>query len=238
MQRVLDERIPWWQTETILPHGYIPWPPRGCDPGVFPFLEANVNRCVFLVDGLNLYHSLLDAERETGRPLRRLDVAALCESYLHALPGQSRSEAVVYFSALAHHRERRHPGTVARQVSYFSELEATGVQVRLGQFKARSMVCPQCGRDFVGWEEKETDVAIGARLLEYVCRAECDTAVLVTGDTDLVPAMHAARRLDPGRRLVVLQPYRRANRELARSADKALAMRTANYARHQFASAG
>jgi hypothetical protein len=69
-------------------------PPRGCDPGVFPFLEANVNRCVFLVDGLNLYHSLLDAERETGRQLRRLDVAALCESYLHALPGQSRSEAV------------------------------------------------------------------------------------------------------------------------------------------------
>ena len=125
---------------------------------------------------------------------------------------------------------------MARQVAYFSKLEGTGVQVRLGQFKARSMVCPHCGRRFVGWEEKETDVAIGARLLEYVCRAECDTAVLVTGDTDLVPAMRAARRLDPTRRLMVLQPYRRANRELVRSADGAMAIRVPSYARHQFAS--
>ncbi len=170
-----------------------------------------------------------------GRPLRQLDVASLCESYLHALPGRSFTAAVVYFSAIAHHREQRHPGTVARQVSYFSRLEGTGVQVRLGQFKARSMVCPQCGRRFVGWEEKETDVAIGARLLEYVCRAECETAVLVTGDTDLVPAMHAARRLNPARRLIVLQPYRRANRELVRSADGAMAIRATSYARHQFA---
>src|SRR5665648_694694 len=138
------------------------------------------------LDGLNLYHTLLDAERETGRPLRRLNVGALCESYLHALPGRSRSETAIYCSAIAHHRERRRPGTVARQVSYFSELEATGVQVPLGQFKARWMASPQCGRGFIGWEEKETDVATGARLLEYVCRGECDTAVLVTVDTDLV----------------------------------------------------
>jgi uncharacterized LabA/DUF88 family protein len=124
---------------------------------------------------------------------------------------------------------------VARQVAYFSRLEATGVHMRLGQFKAKSMSCPSCGQRFVGWEEKETDVALGARLLEYVCRAECDTAVLVTGDTDLVPAMRAARRLDSTTRLIVLQPYRRANRELVRSADGAMAIRAASYARHQFA---
>jgi hypothetical protein len=44
-----------------------PVAPRGCDPGVFPFLEAIVNRCAFLVDGLNLYHSAFDAERATRR---------------------------------------------------------------------------------------------------------------------------------------------------------------------------
>jgi uncharacterized LabA/DUF88 family protein len=205
LQDVLDCGVTGCETAIILPHGYIPWPPRGCDPGVFPFLEVIVNRCVFLVDGLNLYHSLLDGE------------------------------AVVYFSAAAHHREQRHPGTVARQVSYFSALEATGVDVHLGQFKARTLHCPVCGARFVGWEETETDVAIGARLLEYVCRGACDTAVLVTGDTDLVPAMRAARRLDPAKRLAVLQPYRRANRELARCADDAIAIRVASYARQQLA---
>jgi uncharacterized LabA/DUF88 family protein len=189
--------------------------PRGCDPGVFAFLEANVNRCAFLVDGLNLYHSALDAERATRRSLRRLDIATLCRSYLHALPGRSAVTSVMYFSAVAHHRESRHPGTVARQVGYFTALEATGVQPHLGHFKAKSQVCPLCGGRFVGWEEKETDVAIGARLLELICRDLGDTVVLVTGDTDLVP------------------PYRRVNRELSRCADRALTIRVASYARNQ-----
>jgi len=207
--------------------------PPGLRPRGFSFSGVIVNLCVFLVDGLNLYHSVLDGERATGRSLRWLDVASLCRSYLHALPGRSASTSVIYFSAVAHHRESRHPGTVARQVAYFSALEATGVHVRLGQFKAKSQTCPLCGGRFLGWEEKETDVAIGAQLLELVCMHACDTVVLVTGDTDLVPAMRSARRLDPEKRLVVLQPYRRANRELARCADVALPIRAASYARHQ-----
>ena len=207
--------------------------PRGCDPGVFAFLEANVNRCAFLVDGLNLYHSALHAERATRRSLRRLDIATLCRSHLHALPGRSAVTCVMYFSAVAHHRESRRPGTVARQVAYFTALEATGVQLHLGHFKAKSQVCPLCGGRFVGWEEKETDVAIGARLLELICRDLGDTVVLVTGDTDLVPAMRTARRLDPTKDLVALQPYRRVNRELSRCADRALTIRVASYARNQ-----
>ena len=137
------------------------------------------------------------------------------------------------FSAVAHHRESRHPGTVARQVTYFKALEETGVQLQLGQFKAKSQVCPVCGGRFFGWEEKETDVAIGATLLELVCKDRRETAVLVTGDTDLVPAIRAARRLDPTKRIVALQPYRRVNRELSRCADRSLTIRAASYARHQ-----
>ena len=90
-----------------------------------------------------------------------------------------------------------------------------------------------CGGRFVGWEEKETDVAIGAKLLELICKDMCDTAVLLTGDTDLVPAIRAARRLDPAKDIVALQPYRRVNRELSRCADQALTIRVASYARHQ-----
>jgi uncharacterized LabA/DUF88 family protein len=139
----------------------------------------------------------------------------------------------VYFTAVAHHRESRHPGTVAHQVAYFTALEATGVQLQLGHFKAKSQACPLCGGTFVGWEEKETDVAIGAGLLELVCKDPCDTVVLVTGDTDLVPAIRAARRLDSTKDLVALQPYRRVDRELSRCADRALTIRVASYARHQ-----
>ena len=116
-------------------------------------------------------------------------------------------------------------------MAYFTALEATGVQIQLGHFKAKSQACPLCGGTFVGWEEK--DVALGAGLLEIICRDLCDTVVLVTGDTDLVPAIRAARRLDPTKDLVALQPYRRVNRELSRCADRALTIRVASYARHR-----
>ena len=118
-------------------------------------------------------------------------------------------------------------------MAYFKALEATGVQLHLGHFKAKTQVCPLCGGRFVGWEEKETDVAIGATLLELICKDRCETAVLVTGDTDLVPAIRAAQRLDPTKHIVALQPYMRVNRELSRCADRALTIRVASYARHQ-----
>jgi len=206
LQRVLDAERLRRHTANVLPHGYIPWPPRGCDPGVFSFSGVIVNRCACLVDGLNLHHSALDAEAVAGRRLRRLDVAGLCRSYVHALPGRSTITTIDYFSAVAHHREAGHPSTVARQVACFSALQAAGVDVHLGQFKAKTLACPLCGRRYLAWEEKESDVAIGTRLLELLIRDRCDTAVLMTGDTDLVPAMRAARRLRPDKRLGVIQP--------------------------------
>lgn len=171
--------------------------------------------------------------RPRGSSFSGANAGGLCRAHLHALPGRSHAEQIVFFSAVAHHRERRSPGTVARQRAYFAALEASGVRLRLGQFKAKTVVCTQCGRSFTGWEEKETGVAIGSRLLEAVCCDLCDTVVLVTGDTDLVPAVSAARRLDASKTLVVLQPYRRANRELARAVDLALTIKAGSYARHQ-----
>jgi hypothetical protein len=60
-----------------------------------------VNRVVYLVDGFNLYHSLREVERSRGHSLRWLDLAALCSSLLHAVPGRSELAGIVYFSALA-----------------------------------------------------------------------------------------------------------------------------------------
>jgi uncharacterized LabA/DUF88 family protein len=234
LQRLLDDSRCGSHTLNNHPTGISRGPPGVATPGVRFFWGLTVNRTAFIVDGLNVYHSLRESERLIGRSLYRLDVAALCDSYLHALPGRATREAVFYFSALAHHREAFSPGTVARQVAYFSALESTQVRVHLGQFKARTLRCPRCHGEFVRWEEKETDVAIGTRLLELVCLERCDTVVLVTGDTDLVPAMRAARRLAPAACLVVLQPHRRVNRQLAACADQALTIRAASYARHQF----
>jgi uncharacterized LabA/DUF88 family protein len=47
----------------------------------------------------------------------------------------------------------------------------------------------------------------------------CDMAVLVTGDTDLAPAIRAARRAFVEKRIGILFPYGRSHDELRRLAD-------------------
>jgi len=208
-------------------------PPGVATPGALLFRGSIVNRTVFLVDGFNLHHSVLDSERLLGRRLRSLDVASLCASYLHALPGPSSLEGIIHFSASPHHLEVTRPGVVHQRQAYLRALRATGVETRLGQFKRRERTCPFCGRRLAAFEEKETDVAIGAAMTRLVCDDACDTVVLVTGDTDLVPAVRTARDRDPSKTLAVVFPYRRANAELKRVADAAFTIKAATYARPQ-----
>ena len=120
-----------------------------------------------------------------------------------------------------------------RQMRYLEALRATGAETRLGQFKRRERTCALCGRRFATFEEKETDVAIGTALTRLVCDDACDTVVLVTGDTDLVPAVTTGRDRDPGKTLAVLFPYRRASAELKRVVDASFTIKATTYARHQ-----
>jgi hypothetical protein len=65
-------------------------------------------------------------------------------------------------------------------------------------------------------EEKETDVAIACKLLELLCQGRCDTAVLMTGDTDIAPAIRTAKLLYPTADIAVAFPFKRHNRDLER----------------------
>lgn len=207
--------------------------PRGCDPGGFFVSGANVNRVVCLVDGFNLYHSLREVERGHGHSLRWLDLSALCSSLLHAVPGRCELAGIVYFSAPARHMEAARPGTVARRLRYLDALQATGVEAILGHFKRRQVRCPYCGRVRDRWEEKQTDVGIAVRLMKLAATGACERVLVVSGDTDLVPAISEARSTWPAR-IGVAFPARRANAQLRAVADWTINLDAGSYARHQF----
>ncbi len=76
-----------------------------------------------------------------------------------------------------------------RHKTYIWCLEHSGVIVELHRFKKSLTFCQKCNQTFNRREEKETDVAIAARLLEILFLDKFDTVVLVTGDTDVVPAV-------------------------------------------------
>ncbi len=63
---------------------------------------------------------------------------------------------------------------------------------------------------------------------------ECDTAVILSGDTDLVAAVVTAKQLFPGKRVAVGFPYKRANHHFRTVADFTFKISAERYARHQF----
>jgi len=189
-------------------------------------------RTVFLIDGFNVYHSAADIERDHGLKVKWLDYVSLFGSYLYLFGKDATLESIYYFTALAYHLGK--PDIVQRHETYIRCLRETGVKDQQGRFKAKSPVtCPQCGKQILRHEEKETDVAIASKMFEKFFNDECDCVVLVTGDTDLAPAAKTAKCLFPHKQIVFAFPYGRRNEELAQIAPGSFKVRRRNYVNHQ-----
>ena len=63
----------------------------------------------------------------------------------------------------------------------------------------------------------------------------CDTVTLVTGDTDLAPAVRTAADIFPAKNICFAFPYKRKNKELSAITTKSFRIRKEQYAPHQFA---
>lgn len=147
----------------------------------------------------------------------------------------ARIQDVYYFSALATHLDAVDPGKVQRHRMLIKCLEDTGAKVELAKFKRkRDFSCPGCGNKLKHYEEKETDVAIATKLLELVFTDACDTVVLMTGDTDLAPAVRIAQNSFPEKDIRFALPYKRHNNVLRKLAPGSFTIGKENYANHQF----
>jgi uncharacterized LabA/DUF88 family protein len=174
-----------------------------------------MNRIIFLVDGFNVYHSVVEASYYLGGASTKwLDIYSLCSSYLPLIAKDAKIERVYYFSALATHLQRSDPGKVARHQAYIECLRSKGIEEIMGRFKPREAFCHNCKHRFIRHEEKETDVAIATKLLEIFHNNECDSVVLMTGDTDLSPAIETAIKLFPNKNILCIFPFNRFNNEL------------------------
>jgi len=193
-----------------------------------------MNRVAFLIDGFNLYHSVLRLMRDTGFCTKWLDLYSLCRSYLPLFGKDTRLVSLHYFSALPHHLTSTQPDKVNRHQKYLSCLKDSGVTVELGRFKEKDIFCTKCRSVFLKHEEKETDVAIAVTLAELLFTDKCDTAVIVSGDTDLSPAVAKWQPLFPQKKILFAFPYARKNNELLKLAPGSFSMSRKQYIRHQF----
>jgi len=170
-----------------------------------------VTRVAVYVDGFNLYYGL---KVRHGRRYLWLDLQALATSLLR--PGQVL-QSVTYFTA----RVRDDPDALRRQSDYLDALSSHSPLVRIvdGRFQEKDRRCRPCGHRWTVFEEKETDVNIAISLVEDAVGDCYDTAILVSGDSDLIPAIRATKRIAPRKRVVVAFPPNRHSAEMKRVAD-------------------
>jgi uncharacterized LabA/DUF88 family protein len=188
----------------------------------------------FLIDGFNVYHSLLRFKRDTGFNAKWLDLASLCKSYLHLFGKGATLESIRYFSAVPHYLSRQDPAKIQRHQTYLKCLDSMGIKIILGRFKEKDTYCPKCRSLFLKHEEKETDVSIGITLLEIFFTHVCDIAVIVSGDTDLSPAVRKCQSLFSRKKIIFAFPYARKNKELFTLAPDSFSISAKQYIRYQF----
>jgi uncharacterized LabA/DUF88 family protein len=159
------------------------------------------DRVVAYIDGFNLYYGM---KADHGRKHLWLDLQSLVERLLRA---NQELREVQYFTA----RVRDDPEAEERQAVYLDALASYCPKVRRveGRFQERTRRCRDCGARWIGCEEKETDVNIAVALVEGAVRNSYDTALLISGDSDMRPAVAAVKRLRSEKQIIAVFPPRR-----------------------------
>ncbi len=169
------------------------------------------------VDGFNLYYGCL---KDT--PYRWLDLAKLCELLV---PSQTINR-IRYFTAPLL-RRKDNAGQFQRQQIYLRALQTIpNLSIHFGYFLT-STVTMRLERPLPGGstsarvvktEGKGTDVNIASHLLMDAFDRDCDTAVVISNDSDLIPAIRFVRERF-GVSFWILNPHPKRSWALAEMSD-------------------
>jgi uncharacterized LabA/DUF88 family protein len=161
---------------------------------------------IVYIDGFNLYHGLHEA---SGRSRLWLDLVALAKS----LRPRSHLVQVKYFTAPV----LDEPDALSRQETYQKALLAQSpglVTVVPGRYQSKLIGCRKCGHAYTHYEEKETDVNIAVALVADTLTHACSDALIISADSDLVPAVRTVQAKSPGTFVVAAFPPKRYSAHL------------------------
>lgn len=168
---------------------------------------------IVYVDGFNLYYGALK-----GTQHKWLDLEALCRRLLP----KDDVTGIRYFTALVAARPHD-PGQPARQQAYLRALESLpSVSVHLGHYLTHRVRMPLARPtpggptvvEVIKTEEKGSDVNLATHLLLDGFRRRCDTAVVITNDSDLTEPIRVAEQ-ELGLSVGVVNPHPASRRSRA-----------------------
>lgn len=162
-------------------------------------------RTIVYIDGFNLYYGVFKDPH--FKRYKWLDF----DAYFSRLLPAKNIIRIKYCSALVD--QTRDPAAHQRQCAYWEALRTlTLTTIVEGRFKDKSVLCKTIGCTFAGNkrfrmpEEKRTDVNIALEILDDAYQGAMDEIVLVSGDSDLAPALQKVRARFPHIRITVYIP--------------------------------
>lgn len=162
-------------------------------------MPGNHKKSVVYIDGYNLYYGAV-----RGTAWKWLDIQA----YFIRLRQDDDIQAIKYFTALVEGDKAAR----LRQETFLDALRTLPlVKVFPGRYKRKNVRCGTgCGYLGDRWfhipEEKQTDVSIGVEMVDDAYQNVCERLIVVSGDSDLLPALRMVKRRFPNKTLHVYVP--------------------------------
>ena len=151
--------------------------------------QAQAAKHFIYIDGFNLYYGAIHKGPHKWLNLQR---------YFEMLRQGDSIQQIHYFTALVNG-----PTRLDQEVYLRALATLPLVNVVMGKFKAKQITCTvsactlATSRLFTTQEEKRTDVNIAINMLNDAYQDRCDRFVIVSGDSDLVPALNMVTDLFP-----------------------------------------
>lgn len=168
----------------------------------------STQKVIFYIDGFNFYFGLRAAK---WKKYYWLDLVRFCEQFVR--PHQELVE-VNYFTAIP-----KDKGKQDRQDLFLSANKLNPkFHLHLGKFLEKKIP----GTALTTYEEKETDVHIAVQMIRDVVLDRCDITILVSADSDLVPAFNFIREYKPLHKIMVYFPPHRFSYDLNNKATNSI----------------
>jgi len=162
-------------------------------------------RVIVYVDGFNLYFGLLEAGFNNCKWLNIYKLAA------NLLQINQELIEIKYFTS----RVSNNPDKQKRQTTYIEALESVGIKIFYGHYQSDKTECKRCGNIWPTFHEKMTDVNIATQIMIDAFQDRYDMAMLISGDSDLVPPIRTIHEIFNNKRVFVAFPPKRHNSSVA-----------------------
>lgn len=176
------------------------------------------------VDGFNLYFGMLEAGLGN---CKWLNIRKLIDNFLKP---EQQVVSIKYFTS----RVSNNPGKQKRQSTYLEALEAVDIEIIYGRYQVNNVECHRCGNIWKEPNEKMTDVNIATQMIIDEFENKYDAAILISGDSDLVPPIKAVHSHFADKRVTVFFPPKRYNSSVAAIAKGSLIIGRKKLADSQF----